>query len=79
MAGEPVERVSREIGVPVCKRARARPRRGGAGGALQARDPRTEGPELAAALRRIGEPGMESALLRAKIGQTGPLARKRRR
>jgi hypothetical protein len=54
MAGAPVERVSQEIGVPVRKRARARPRRGGAGGraegALQARDPRTEGPELAAAV-----------------------------
>jgi hypothetical protein len=78
MAGEPVERVSRAIGVPVCKLDRWRERAGAAlEGALKARDPRTEGPELAAALRRIGEPGMESALLRAKMGQTGPLARKR--
>jgi hypothetical protein len=32
---------------------------------------------VAAALQRIGALGMENALLRAKIGQTGPLARKR--
>jgi hypothetical protein len=78
MAGEPVERVSREIGVPVCKPEPWRARAGAAlEGALKARDPGTEGPELAAALQRIGELGMEDALLRAKIGQTGPLARKR--
>jgi hypothetical protein len=51
-------------------------------GARKARDPGTEGSELAAALRRIGALGMDNAdnaRLRAKIGQSGPLARKRRR
>jgi hypothetical protein len=81
IAGEPAERVSHEIGVPVFKRARWRERAEAAleGGGLKARDPGTEGPELAAALQRIGELGMENALLRVTMGQTGPLARKRRR
>jgi hypothetical protein len=58
--------------------ARGRARAGAAlEGALRARDPGAEGPELAAALRRIGAPSMENALLRATMGQTGPLARKR--
>jgi hypothetical protein len=46
-------------------------------GARKARDPGAEGPGPAAALQRIGALGMENALLCAKIGQTGPLARKR--
>jgi hypothetical protein len=78
MASEPVALVSREIGVPVCRLERWRERAEAAlEGALKARDPGTEGPELAAALQRIGERSMENALLRAKMGQTGPLARKR--
>jgi hypothetical protein len=48
-------------------------------GARKARDPGTEGPGPAAALQRIGALGMDNARLRAKIGQSGPLARKRRR
>jgi hypothetical protein len=78
ITGEPVELVSREIGVPVCKLERWRARAEAAlEGALKARDPGTEGSELAAALQRIGELSMENALLRAKMGKTGPLARKR--
>jgi uncharacterized protein HemY len=78
IAGEPVELVSREIGVPVFKLERWRERAEVAlEGALKERDPGTEGPELAAALQRIGELSMENELLRAKIGQTGPSARKR--
>jgi hypothetical protein len=46
-------------------------------GALKEREAESEGPELAAALRRIGELSMEVELLRAKMGQTGSLARKR--
>jgi hypothetical protein len=87
ITGEPVELVSQEIGVPVCKLERWRERaeldrwraraEAALEGALKARDPGTEGSELAAALRRIGELSMENALLRAKMVQTGPLARKR--
>ena len=79
IAGEPVELVSREIGVPVFRLERWRERAEAAlEGALKEREAETEGPELAAALRRIGELSMENELLRAKMGQSpGPLARKR--
>lgn len=77
IAGEPVELVSREIGVPVFKLERWRERAEGAlEGALKERE--ADGPDLAAALRRIGELSMEVELLRAKMGQSrGPLARRR--
>jgi hypothetical protein len=69
IADEPVERVSREIGVRVFKRARWRERAEAAlDGALKERESDSEGPELAAALQRIGELGMEVELLRAKMG-----------
>jgi len=78
IAGEPVELVSREIGVPVYKLERWRERAEAAlEGALKERETGAEGPELAAALQRIGELSMENELLRAKMGQAGPLARKR--
>lgn len=79
IAGEPVELVSREIGVPVFKLERWRERAEVAlDGALKEREIEAEGLELAAALRRVGELSMENELLRAKMGQTpGPLARKR--
>lgn len=79
IAGEPVELVSREIGVPVFKLERWRERAEAAlEGALKEREADSEGPELAAALQRIGELSMEVELLRAKMGRSpGPLARKR--
>jgi hypothetical protein len=79
IAGEPMELVSREIGVPVFKLERWRERAEAAlEGALKEREADGEGPELAAALQRIGELSMEVELLRAKMGQSpGPLARKR--
>jgi len=55
IAGEPVELVSREIGVPVFKLERWRERAEAAlEGALKEREADGEGPELAAALQRIG-------------------------
>ena len=79
IAGEPVELVSREIGVPVFKLERWRERAEAAlEGALKEREAESDGPELAAALQRIGELSMENELLRAKMGQSpGPLARRR--
>lgn len=79
IAGEPVELVSREIGVPVFKLERWREKAEAAlEGALKEREAGTEGPELSAALQRVGELTMENELLRAKMGRTpGPLARKR--
>ena len=79
IAGEPVELVSREIGVPVFKLERWREKAEAAlDGALKERAAETGGAELAAALQREGELTMENELLRAKMGLTpGPLARKR--
>jgi len=79
IAGEPSELVSREIGVPVFKLERWRERVEAAlEGALKEREADGAGPELAAALQRIGELSMEVELLRAKMGQSpGPLARRR--
>jgi hypothetical protein len=77
IAGEPVALVSREIGVPVCKLERWRERAEAAlEGALKARDPGTEGPELAAALQRIGELSMEVELLHTRLERRGPSARR---
>ena len=79
VAGEPVELVSREIGVPVFKLERWRERAEAAlEGALKEREMGADGADLAAALRRIGELSMEVELLRAKMGRSrGPLARGR--
>ena len=79
IAGEPVELVSREIGVPVFKLERWREKAEAAlEGALKEREIGADGAALAAALQRIGELSMEVELLRAKMGQSrGPLARKR--
>jgi transposase len=79
IAGEPVELVSREIGVPVFKLERWREKAEAAlEGALKERETGAGGAELAAALQRVGELTMENELLRAKMGQMpGPLARRR--
>ena len=79
IAGEPVELVSREIGVPVFKLERWRGRAEAAlEGALKEREIGADGAALAAALRCIGELSMEVELLREKMGQSsGPLVRKR--
>ena len=79
IAGEPVELVSREIGVPVFKLERWREKAEAAlEGALKEREAASDGAELAAALQRVGELTMENELLRAKMGRShGPLAGKR--
>lgn len=79
IAGEPIELVSREIGVPVYKLERWREKAEAAlDGSLKERDADTGNAELAAALQRIGELSMEVELLRAKMGQApGPLGRRR--
>ena len=81
IAGEPVELVSREIGVLVfeleLERWRGRAE-AALEGALEGREIGADGAALAAALRRVGELSMEVELLRAKMGQSpGPLARRR--
>jgi transposase-like protein len=81
IAGESVELVAREIGVPVFKLERWREKAEAAlEGALKERETGADGAELAAALQRVGELSMENELLRAKMGRSpGPLARRRSR
>jgi transposase len=79
MCGEPAELLSRELGLPISKLERWRQEaEAGLEGALKEREADPAGDELAAAMQRIGELGMEVELLRAKMGRTsGPLARRR--
>lgn len=81
LGGEPMELLSRELGVPVYKLERWRTKaEAGLEGALKEREADAADGELAAAMRRIGELSMENELLRAKLeGVPGPLARRRRR
>ena len=79
-AGEPVEAVSRQFGVPVWQLERLRAR--ALAGLKTGLRERSEDPaerELAEAHRRIGELSMEVELLRARIERPGPLARRRSR
>ena len=80
MQGEPVEGLSRRLGVAVYKLEEWR-QRGLAGidGGLRERDDDPKERELAEAHRRIGELSMEIELLRARLEKPGPLARRRSR
>lgn len=81
LRGEPMELLSRELGVPVYKLERWLAKAEAAlEGALKERESDPAGAELAAAHQRIGELSMENELLRAKMERVpGPLARRRRR
>ena len=76
MQGEPVEGLSRRLGLPVYKLEEWR-QRGLAG--LRERDDDAKERALAEAHRRIGELNMENELLRARLEKPGPLARGRSR
>jgi hypothetical protein len=78
--GEPVEGLSRRLGLPVSKLEQWR-QRGLAGidAGLRERDDDPKERELAEAHRRIGELSMENELLRARREKPGPLARRRSR
>ena len=80
MQGEPVEGLSRRLGLPVYKLEEWR-QRGLAGidAGLRERDDDPKERELAEAHRRIGELSMENELLRARLEKPGPLARRRSR
>src|SRR5213593_1471764 len=80
LRGEPVEAVSRQLGVPVWQLERWQAR--ALAGLKTGLRERSEDPaerELAEAHRRIGELSMEVELLRARIERPGPLARRRSR
>ncbi len=80
MQGEPVEGLSRRLGLPVYKLEEWR-QRGLAGidAALRERDDDPQERALAEAHRRIGALSMENELLRARLEKPGPLARRRSR
>ena len=80
MRGESVEPLSRELGLPISKLEQWRRKAEAAlGEALEERGADPADGQLAAAMRRIGELSMENALLRARSGRPGPLARRRPR
>jgi len=81
LRGEPMELLSRELGLPVYKLERWLAKAEAAlEGALKEREGDPAAAELAAAHERIGELSMENELLRAKMERTpGPLACRRRR
>ena len=80
MQGEPVEGLSRRLGLPVYKLEEWR-QRGLAGidAGLRERDDDPKERALAEAHRRIGELNMENELLRARLEKPSPLARRRSR
>jgi hypothetical protein len=80
LRGEPVEAVSRQVGVPVWQLERWQARAfAGLKTGLRERSEDPAERELAEAHRRIGELSMEVELLRARIERPGPLARRRSR
>ena len=80
MQGEPVEALSRRLGLPVYKLEEWL-QRGLAGidAGLRERDGDPKERALAEAHRRIGELNMENELLRARLEKPGPLVRRRSR
>ena len=80
LRGEAAELLSRELGLPIFKLEQWRRKAEAAlEGALKEREADPTTGELAAAMRRIGEPGMENEPLRTRIARPGPLARGRSR
>jgi hypothetical protein len=80
LRGESAELLSRELGVPIFELEQWRRKAEAAlDGALKEREADTASTELAAAMQRIGELGMENELLRARVERPGPLARRRSR
>ena len=78
--GESAELLSRELGLPIFKLEQWRQKAEAAlEGALKEREADPADGQLAAAMRRIGELSMEVELLRARIGRSGPLGRRRSR
>ena len=80
LRGESTELLSRELGLPLFKLEQWRQKAEAAlEGALKEREADPADGQLAAAMRRVGELSMEIELLRAKMGRSGPLARRRSR
>lgn len=80
LRGEPVDGLSRELGVEVYRLERWREKAlSGIDASLKKRQADPLDAELGAALKRVGELTMENELLRARIDRPGPLGRRRSR
>jgi transposase len=80
MQGEPVEALSRRLGLPVYRLEEWRQRGlDGIDAGLRERDGDPRAQALAEAHRRIGELNMENELLRARLEKPGPLVCRRSR
>jgi transposase len=78
MRGEPVDALSRELGIEIYRLEEWREKAlQGIDAALKSREDDPLTAELDAAMRRIGEISMENELLREKIRKQFPLARGR--
>ncbi len=80
LRGEPVELLSRQLGVEIFRLEQWREKAiGGIDAALKARQGDPVQAELDSAMKRIGELTMQVELLAAKTETSGPLARRRSR
>jgi hypothetical protein len=78
MRGEPVDALSRELGIEIYRLEEWHQKAlQGIDAALKAREGDPLAAELSAAMRRIGEISMENELLREKARKTHPLALRR--
>ena len=78
MRGEPIDALSRELGIEVYRLEKwHRKALQGIEAALKARDGDPLAAELDAAMRRLGEITMENELLRYKVSKARPLAPER--
>jgi transposase-like protein len=78
LRGEPIDALSRELGVEIYRLERWRDRAlAGLDAGLKERDGDPVSDQLDAAMRRIGELSMENELLRTRIERPGPLAGRR--
>ena len=78
MRGEPIDALSRELGIEVYRLEKwHRKALQGIESALKARDGDPLAAELDAAMRRLGEITMENELLRYKVSKARPLAPER--
>ena len=78
MRGEPIDALSRELGIEVYRLEKwHRKALQGIETALKTRDGDPLAAELAAAMRRLGEITMENELLRYKVSKARPLAPER--
>ena len=78
LRAEPIDALSRELGVEVCRLEKWRDRAlAGLDAGLKERDGDPVSDQLDAAMRRIGELSMENELLRTRIERPGPLVGRR--